>query len=399
MLPRSPFRPGWPLPLLALAAGCGGGDPGGDGDGGGGARFGSPPVVEAWTLTESPLVQIGVREGEEPYQLHRAQGSVLLEDGRVVVLNGGSQELRYYDREGRYLGAVGRQGEGPGEFQWPEGLRRSADGGLQVWDGGLMRLSRFDVEGGFRESVRLQATGAELFPGDDWILGPNWVVSPVAPGARTPIRQAVEALPPPDSVGTLRIVRVTPQGRLWVPRSRPPADTPITWDVYDLSGRAVARVVTPPRFQPHEIGEAHVTGLFLDEMDVNVVRVYGLVKPPRSPPGPGLNTRVGEGSAGGAVPRPAPPEEVLAEVRSLLKNMASLQEIHYSQHYTYTPDPEALFATARVRVPDGIAVEILFAGSEGWATRVSHETSGAACVMAYGFYVPMGWQPGAVICL
>lgn len=365
----------------------------------GSAESGLEALVEDWTLSEAPLLEIGVREGEEAYQLHRVRGSVRLEDGRIVVLNAGSQELRYFDPDGRFLGAVGGRGEGPGEFQSPAGLRRDADGGLQVWDGSLMLVSHFDQEGTFRESSRLLASREEMFPGDDWLLDQNWIVSPVPPGARGPIRLAVEAFPPPDSLGILRLLIVTPQGRIWSPRVRPPADSPVDWDIYDLDGRVVARVTTPARFQPHEIREGYVTGLFLDDVDVNYVRVYRLEKPAGSPAGPGLDPTLSSESRGGEMAQPAPSGEVMAEIRSLLKNMASLQEIHYSDHHSYTKDMDALFGDPRTRIPYELAVDILFAGTQGWAGMVTHPESGGRCVLAYGFFVPMGWQPGAVICL
>jgi hypothetical protein len=354
--------------------------------------------VEDWALSETPLVEIGVREGEEPYQLHRALGSVRLQDGRMVVLNGGSQELRYYDATGRFITSVGRRGEGPGEYQRPEYLRRTQDGGLLVWDRDLMRESFLDVEGNFKEAVPLVASRDELFPGDDWLLGQNWIVSPVLPEARDPICRGVEALPPPDSVAVLRLVRVTAQGRLWVPRELPPSDTPVTWDVYDLRGRQTARITTPARFQLHEIGEEYLTGVFLDEMDVNFIRSYRIEKPAGSRPGPGLDLTVSPSSERRGTSPSDPPKEVVAEIKSLLKNMASLEEIHYAGHNSYTPDTKVLFADPRTRPPDELSVNILFAGVDGWAAMVTHPGTGARCVMAYGPFVPMGWQPGALIC-
>ncbi len=354
--------------------------------------------VETWALSPVPLLQIGVREGEEPYQLHRALGSVRLEDGSLVVLNAGSQELRYFDSDGRFLQSVGGRGEGPGEFESPVSLRKTQDGGLQVWDRGLLRASVFELEGAYRESFPVLATREELFPGDDWLLGQNWIVSPVPPGARAPIRRAVESMPPLESAGVLRLILVSAQGRIWAPRVRPPADTPVDWDIYDLYGRLVARITTPARFQPQEIGEDFLTGLFLDEMDVNYIQVYGLTKPPGSPVGPGLDTTV-PAEPEEEPEHPFPPDETMAEIRSLIKIMASLEEIHYSENYTYTSDPDVLFGESRTRMPPGLQVDILFAGEEGWAGMVTDPGSGARCVLAYGFYVPMGWQPGAVICI
>jgi hypothetical protein len=345
-------------------------------------------------------VEIGVREGEEEYQLHEALGSVRLEDGRFVVLNAGSQELRYYDAHGRYLESVGRAGEGPGEFRNPGRLRKTSDGRLQVWDASLMRVSFFDPEGTFLSSTQLLPSGDEMFPGDDWILGQNWIESPLPPAARGPIRRAVEALPPPDSVHTLRILRVTDQGRIWTPRDWPPADDSLVWDVFDLLGQKVAELTTPPRFQPHEIGEDYLTGLFQDEMDVNYIRAYGLTKPPESPVGPGLGMALAgeaESEASGET-RPPPSEEVLEEVRAAIRNMAVLEEIYYSENYTYTADRDALFSNSRSGVPEELAATLLFGGPRGWAGVITHRETGAQCILAYGYFVPMGWQPGAIIC-
>jgi hypothetical protein len=380
--------------LAVGTGGCGGADSPGPGE-----ESAMSPELEEWVLSEVPLLEIGVREGEDPYQLHRVRGSVRLEDGRVVVLNGGSQELRYFDPEGRFLKSVGGMGEGPGEFRGPAGLRRTHDGNLQVWDGSLMRVSIFDPEGAFQSSSTLLASSEEVFPGDDWLQGHDWIVSPVPPRARGPIREAVNRLPAPDSAGILRTLRVTPQGRIWSPAVRPPADSAVTWRVFDLDARPVAKVTTPARFEPHEIAEDYLTGLFLDDVDVNYVRIYELIKPQGSPPGPGLDLSIrAEQAEDGPVLEP-PSEEVLAGIRALLKNMASLEEIYYANHYTYTRDLDALLENSRGGIPDDLAVDILYAGTEAWAVMVSHPESAGRCVMGYGRFVPMGWQPGAIVCL
>jgi hypothetical protein len=91
-------------------------------------------------------------------------------------------------------------------------------------------------------------------------------------------------------------------------------------------------------------------------------------------------------------------DEVLAEMKALLKNMASLQEIHYATHYTYTSDLDELFSDPRRAGPGDLMAEVLFAGQDGWALKVGDPESDAQCIIGYGLFVPMGWQPGELRC-
>ncbi len=152
--------------LLALLAGCAGAD--------GGAGYtvrdsagvtiventhGSWSDAQAWHVAAEPLVDIGELEGEEPYQLFQVRGAVRLSEGQIVVANGGSNELRYFDGRGRYLKSAGRKGGGPGEF---EGLGAPLPVGgdsVAVYDWNLRRISLWDPDGNFVRSFGIQFTG------------------------------------------------------------------------------------------------------------------------------------------------------------------------------------------------------------------------------------------------
>lgn len=69
-----------------------------------------------WRVGTAPEVSIGAQEGEGPYLLHRASDAFTLSDGRIVVANTGSHELRVFDASGIHVATWGRRGEGPGEF-------------------------------------------------------------------------------------------------------------------------------------------------------------------------------------------------------------------------------------------------------------------------------------------
>ena len=71
----------------------------------------------AWRIGPEPAVSIGVLDGEDPDMLFHATDATRLSDGRIVVVNRGTAELRVFDEFGTYLATWGGWGEGPGEFE------------------------------------------------------------------------------------------------------------------------------------------------------------------------------------------------------------------------------------------------------------------------------------------
>lgn len=67
-------------------------------------------------------------------------------------------------------------------------------------------------------------------------------------------------------------------GNLWVQNFATPADPQAPFTVFDPDGRWLGVVVFPDGFTPHEIGEDYVIGVFRDELDVETVRRYPLLK-------------------------------------------------------------------------------------------------------------------------
>lgn len=106
------------------------------------------PAIEAaarWSIDSIPRVTID--GGPEP--LFRANAALRLEDGRVVVLNSGSSQLRWFDGSGAPVHTAGGPGEGPGELVAATGLARFGRDSLLVWDARLQRFSTFSLEGAF----------------------------------------------------------------------------------------------------------------------------------------------------------------------------------------------------------------------------------------------------------
>ena len=77
-------------------------------------------------------------------------------------------------------------------------------------------------------------------------------------------------------------------GDLWIERGDAPRDplpqvaepypNSTTWDVYSVEGTWLAALVFPPRFDPLEIGDDYVLGVHHDELGVERVQAYALVR-------------------------------------------------------------------------------------------------------------------------
>ena len=107
------------------------------------------------SLAEAPDTRVASPSSGE-WTIFEVEDLDRLEDGRLVVLNGGSRELLMFSRDGEFLRAIGRRGEGPGEFVDPVELGVIAGDSIVVWDWGLGRLVLFGPDGSHGRSVRLQ---------------------------------------------------------------------------------------------------------------------------------------------------------------------------------------------------------------------------------------------------
>ena len=103
-------------------------------------------TLPVWTLAETPVLDIGADSAEE---FHGVGGAARLRDGRILVINRSTGELRVFDSTGRRTQTIGRLGEGPGEFS-----RFILS--IQVLDGDTL----FVIDGGNRRGTWFTSTGA-----------------------------------------------------------------------------------------------------------------------------------------------------------------------------------------------------------------------------------------------
>lgn len=196
---RSAVRAG-PLPAaplgLALLAGACAADGGLSGDTAFVRDSAGVTVVESrapswgagggWRVESEPSLRIGEAEGDPRYLLARVVGATRLPDGTVVVGDGMSNQLRFFDRRGGFLHAVGREGQGPGEFEYLRALQRCSGDSIVAFDlhwqpkvydhaGGLNRESRITEPGAARSPYGLacRAAGGYVVTGWGEVTGPR----------------------------------------------------------------------------------------------------------------------------------------------------------------------------------------------------------------------------------
>ena len=127
----------------------------------------------AWRLSSEPILTIGELDGPEEYLLFQVIGARRLSNGNIVIANGGTQELRFYDPSGTHLQSIGGEGEGPGEFRrleepWPLG-----SDSIVTWDLRNARLTVFDINGQLGRSFRLDPIPDGIRPYPRGVLADN----------------------------------------------------------------------------------------------------------------------------------------------------------------------------------------------------------------------------------
>ena len=114
-----------------------------------------------WEIGPEPDVTIGDIDGEDPYLLSYAWDATRLSDGRIVVADRSTSELRVFDATGAYLTKWGGEGEGPGEFPWMSlgDVEPWPGDSIVAWYSDAQTISVFDSEGNFGRSFNRAGAG------------------------------------------------------------------------------------------------------------------------------------------------------------------------------------------------------------------------------------------------
>jgi hypothetical protein len=356
---------------------------------------GDPPSL-SWHVDSVARVDIGGETEDTTQLLFGVTRALRLADGRIVVGNGGTNELRFFDATGRFMRSAGRDGEGPGEFRGLGTLFPYRGDSLLVTDNRLRRLSVFDDHGAFGRSFTIPTSDALPFAtvigvfDDGTLFGQGFaqageeipsglrrydntlyrldtlggLLTPLStfPGtetyfeafdrgfrvhqalfgrstrylaagdrfyivandtyeldgyrkdgtadrvvrrtdaerpvtdqdvaaehvrreksarsdqARSDAARIFEQLPRPATFPAYGAVIVDDSLNLWVGDYVPGSTAPAVWTVFNSEGRMLGTIPNPPGFMPDHIGHDFLLGRWRDELDVEHLRLYALIK-------------------------------------------------------------------------------------------------------------------------
>lgn len=179
---------------------------------------------------------------DDPGELRTPTGMVLLDNGTLIVADQNPAQIRRYDSQGRFAGAIGRNGEGPGEYRSPMlGMRGDT---LVVHDPSQARTSLFAASTGKLLAI-YRGTPRSSSPigmdGSGRIVMPTPLSWPSAPGATMQngfVRLTLDG----RRTDTLKLPAYLARNRMWFVdgggRARVALHVPLQSDQLDIADPA-----------------------------------------------------------------------------------------------------------------------------------------------------------------
>ena len=186
-----------------------------------------------WRIGDTPSLSIGSQDGEDPYLLFGVEDAVRLDDGRIVVANSASGEIRVFASDGSHVASFGGIGEGPGEFAQYDPVAVGAWPGDSIVAGAWWRgrIEVFDADGRHGRTATLgegKFSFAGLLPDGIILAAPSIAIGVPFGRANAPLTRRDEefGLMRPD--GELHVSLGTRAGQEWFvsassPSARPPS--------------------------------------------------------------------------------------------------------------------------------------------------------------------------------
>lgn len=220
----------------------------------------SGPPAEGEVRRDTQSIHVLGPSGGRATELGRFPGP------EMVVLQSG-------ETEGGFTVAIGST---------PFGRATVTSGGTSgIWVGDTDRFEilRYSPDGGLEAIVR---RAFDPVPVDDELIQraiDEELEEASDDDDRRFARRRWESVPTPATLPAYEDVLVDRLGNVWVQHFEVPGALERLWSVFAGDGEWLGDVAFPDRFRPLEIGGTYVLGRFGDELDVEHVQLWELIKP------------------------------------------------------------------------------------------------------------------------
>ena len=232
--------------------------------------------------------------GRTPYDLNCSS------DGRFIMTGWGQQTLRpvvgFYtatgpayvlDRGGDVILELGEftssERIGTERGSSPHPFSRSAvlaldTGAVYIGTNGGFEVREYGLDGTLRRLLRGPPLDLEIRP-EHLAAYRESQIANVPDENRPAMERWLRDMPMTAHFPVYTEFQIDPGGNLWMRRFLPPGRTQPFWSVFGPDGGYLGEVTTPPDFTVLEIGDDYVLGIHRDELDVQRVQLYELLKP------------------------------------------------------------------------------------------------------------------------
>ena len=165
----------------------------------------------------------------------------------------------------------------------PEAVSVYANGRTYLGTGETFEIRTYGAAGHLERLTRLEGSPPEITAADIDGLVAHWrgiyEGQTENPEVKFFLRR-LEETTPPERFPAFSAIVVDPAGHLWVTAYRRPwEDVPPRWTIIDSQGRWLGELEGPAGFQLMEAGSDYLLGIEPDEMEVQRVVLYDLIKP------------------------------------------------------------------------------------------------------------------------
>jgi len=89
----------------------------------------------------------------------------------------------------------------------------------------------------------------------------------------------LDATPIRETMPAYRGIILDQVGNLWVEEYRRPGNTLRQWTLFSTEGVMLGTMTVPDRFVIQDVGDDYVLGKWTDELEIEHVQMYELIKP------------------------------------------------------------------------------------------------------------------------